>query len=691
MVSGLPRFGLGLALRQPGLRCAAARALPRHPAFVPAGGTGTSSSASAAAFSIGGSSGSRDASLRAANRCGGGAARSLGACAERSGQQQRRFSGGGGEGGSAGAGGGGPGARALSGDGMLLPSNEEDAESLPDLAAGFAPGGDPSKEAGLEELTRPPVAWEAKRCAGCGSWLQSSDESQQGYIPEEARANFSPSGRKKVRKEPMGEPVDWVPDGVKVVSNPSTKYKVRTKLLICQRCYKLQHYHRTVPTVEGGFYRMEGGRGWEHEAEIVEKVVRRMRKGSLVLMVIDILDFESSLVPELFDACRNRQFPVIFVVNKVDCLPERFKGLERVKVWVRRMSRQIRNVHVNDVILVSSLNAYGFKQLEERLRHHLEPSIPRNIYVVGRVNAGKSTFVNRFLWYVGYKHQGTVHHKRTVGGITRSPVPGTTLHFVSMALPKGFRIVDTPGIPSRCQVSNLLREGIDLYGALPRKRLQPISYVLQTGRSLIVGALVRVDQVKGAISFASAFFSADVTLHVCRTARAAELMERKGGEFMYPPHDPEDCKRLGPLVRHRVEVFGSSDRAWDDIVIAGLGWIAISGFGTKELDVWVPKGVKVFRRPSLLPQEVSKRGVTRFHERHRGRGHRINRKKQGVVRARRDKELRDALREERERLEAERAELPAELDEGTAFVDDNVSLQLPAGYTVVKDKEHLDR
>ena len=79
---------------------------------------------------------------------------------------------------------------------------------------------------------------------------------------------------------------------------------------------------------------------------------------------------------------------------------------------------------VAHVLLVSALNAYGFKQLEERLRHYLEPSDPRNIYVVGRVNSGKSTFINRFLWYVGYKHQGTVHFKRTVGGITRSPLPG---------------------------------------------------------------------------------------------------------------------------------------------------------------------------------------------------------------------------------------------------------------------------
>lgn len=538
---------------------------------------------------------------------------------------------------------------------------------------------------GADERLRGSVGGDAKRCAGCGAWLHSDDPEEHGYVPKEAREQFADSGRRKTKKEPKGVPVEWVPDGVEVLRNPSGKYRVRTRLLICQRCYRLQHYHRTIGPVQGGFYRMEGGREWEHEAEIVEKIVRRMRRHSLVLMIIDVMDFESSVVPELFDACRNRKFPVIFLVNKVDCLPLKMtpgsKGLENVKLWVRRMSRQIRNVHVNDVILISAANAYGFNQLEERLRHHLEPNDPRNIYVVGRVNAGKSTFVNRFLWYVGFKHQGTVFHSRAVGGVTRSPVPGTTLHFVSFGLPKGFRLVDTPGIPSRCQISGLLAEGIDLYSALPRKRLQPISYALHAGRSLLVGALARVDQVKGAFSFVTCFFSNEVTLHVCHTNRAEGLLERKKGDFFYPPHYREECDRIGPLVRHRVEVFGSSDRAWDDVVLAGLGWIAVSGFGTKELDVWVPRGVKVFRRPSILPREVKNHGVKTFYPKMRARGPRISRKKRGAVQARRDKELRDALRAEKAREEAERAET-VEVPEGAAFVEEG--LELPPGYEAVQ-------
>lgn len=41
--------------------------------------------------------------------------------------------------------------------------------------------------------------------------------------------------------------------------------------------------------------------------------------------------------------------------------------------------------------------------------------------------------------------------KRAVGGATRSPLPGTTLDLIPFGLPKGFKLIDTPGIPSQHQ------------------------------------------------------------------------------------------------------------------------------------------------------------------------------------------------------------------------------------------------
>lgn len=87
----------------------------------------------------------------------------------------------------------------------------------------------------------------------------------------------------------------------------------------------------------------------------------------------------------------------------------------------------------------------------------------------------------------------------------------------------------------------------------------------------------------------------------------------KGVVRLGPPFDwASDFPRI-QWSRHRVEVFASSPaRAYDDVSIAGLGFFSVAGGGSsggggggrRLLEVVVPKGVKVFRRPALLPTMI---------------------------------------------------------------------------------------
>eukprot|EP00439_Symbiodinium_sp_Y106_P060476 s1975_g8.t4 len=172
--------------------------------------------------------------------------------------------------------------RSASSSGAWPSQSEEQSQEVEAKLPAGAVVGDVTKEAGMEELLRQSRGGGGglrihKRCHGCGAWLHSNDPEEHGYVPEEAREKFSLTGRRKVRATPKGVAVDVLPQGVEVMRDTSVKYKDRTRMLVCQRCYRLQHYHRMDTRVKGGFYRMEGGRDWEHEAEIVEKIVRRMR------------------------------------------------------------------------------------------------------------------------------------------------------------------------------------------------------------------------------------------------------------------------------------------------------------------------------------------------------------------------------------------------------------------------------
>mmetsp|Transcript_114136 Transcript_114136/g.261955 ORF Transcript_114136/g.261955 Transcript_114136/m.261955 type:complete len:620 (+) Transcript_114136:15-1874(+) len=499
-----------------------------------------------------------------------------------------------------------------------------------------------------------------QHCEGCGAKFQSRDANFPGYVPRGAQEYFSVGNVKKVIKKPHGVPVDSVPEGVPVQAlKDFAAFKPRSVRMICRRCYRLQHYHKLDHKVEQKFYKLEEGQLYTEPDQVVSKVAQRIRKESLVLMVVDVLDFESSVVPELFMACRQKLLQVIFLINKIDLLPQGVQ-MERIKLWSRRMSRHMKNVQLQDVCLISSQTGEGFHKLEERMSHFMDAREPKWIYVLGRVNSGKSTFVNKFLHHIGFKNGGHVNHRTKVGGVTRSPIPGTTLNFVSFPLPKQFRLIDTPGIPSKTQITALLKRDEDLFDVLPQKRIQPLTHAMKEGGSMLLGAMARFDLVHGDWCYATVHMSHRVTVHIIKTVKAKDFMERKACTFLYPPHHPEDFDAMPPLVRHRVEVFGSHNRSWDDIVISGLGWVSLTGVGTKVFDVWVPKGVKVFRRPAIMPYEVMSKGVKPFHFRARARSQKVHKKKRKMVDEMRDKEKRNILRAELAQAEEDRLNAPSE-------------------------------
>ena len=478
-------------------------------------------------------------------------------------------------------------------------------------------------------------------CKGCGALVQSRDHTKAGYVPEAAWQSFN-NGWKKRASAPAGVAVHSVPDAVEVAKANETKYRHKAVMLYCQRCFRLQNYRDVPPLSNPVLFGRTHPDAFSHPDEIVEHLVKSMKKESVVLKIVDILDFESSLVPELYEALSRRSIPVITVLNKIDCLPLERRNWKGIIGWSERVSKVLRSAVGNDgkkdVVLVSSTNELGFDSLETRLSQYMSSTSPKTIYVVGRVNSGKSTFVTRFLRYIGFKHMGCVHYKRGVGGITRSPIPSTTLDFVKFALPKGCEIVDTPGVTTPFRITSHLSIPKDFIDVSPGQRLQPVTYAVKEDRSLLLGAMCRIEVASGASALMTCFISPKVTVHICNSANVTDFMKRKAGTFLYPPHitNPEDDTHTivqQDWVKHKVQVYCGPSVSHDDIVVAGLGWIAVYGQGHKEIDVWVPKGVKVFRRPSMIPKFIQATGANTFHFRNRARSLRVNKQKKELIRS----------------------------------------------------------
>ncbi|KJP88449.1 hypothetical protein AK88_01901 [Plasmodium fragile] len=365
--------------------------------------------------------------------------------------------------------------------------------------------------------------------------------------------------------------------------------------------------------------------------EVMNNLIKKMKRKSLVLYLIDITNIENTILPELYIACKNKDINIIWLVNKVDCLPKS-TNLEIVKIWFRNLVRQIKNAHINDLIFISALNFYNLNMLEERMKYYVDLEKGTDIYIVGCVNVGKSSFVNSFLKYINYKHLGDIYSKRKKGGVTTSNIPYTTLNYNTFQLKKNIKIIDTIGIPTKYQYSSILYKDIDLNSICINKKIQAFTYKLKENSSIILGSLCYINLLYGSFALVTFYISNKVTIHMCRSEKVEDLLEKKKCSFLYPPHVKSDFDLLKPFVKHTVKVFGKDLESVDDIVISDLCWFSVSGRGVKVFEIYAPKNVKIYRRPSMITDAVKHTQVDVFkYKSYRGRTAKVLRKKKKLI------------------------------------------------------------
>jgi 30S ribosome assembly GTPase len=186
---------------------------------------------------------------------------------------------------------------------------------------------------------------------------------------------------------------------------------------VCDRCHRLINYQEapataTVPTM----------------AAVRAQLSPLSRERCLLVVLVDLFDFEGSFVPYLSKVTGVK--PAIVVGNKVDLLPlaHNEPARRRVRAWLRRrVSEEAEGglEYVRRVHLVSSKSGEGVKAVVDDI---LALANGMNVYVVGTTNVGKSSFLNHV--------RGLLQDRRVgVRAITTSPIPGTTLDFIPMALP----------------------------------------------------------------------------------------------------------------------------------------------------------------------------------------------------------------------------------------------------------------
>ena len=336
--------------------------------------------------------------------------------------------------------------------------------------------------------------------------------------------------------------------------------------LICKRCFRIKNYNEVIPIQM-------------NEDDFLEILNSIGRTNSFVVQLVDLFDLDGTLISGLPRFIGKN--PFILLANKIDLFPKSINPT-RIKNWLKRYVNE-NGLYPEEIFLISAEKNIGLADVIDYLETERGK---RDIFVVGATNVGKSSFINQVIRRYSDSEEAFE--------LTTSRYPGTTLNIVKIPLADGHDLIDTPGIVNRKRFSEWV-DPTTLKAISPSKTVKPKVYQLIGEQTLFLGGLARIDQVNKARNNFVCYIANDIHIHRTKLENAEEIYQKHLGELLQPPTE-EEAKKLPPLTKHSFRYSGKKKM---DVVISGLGWIAVDGEAT-TIDVYVPKGIGVHLRDALI-------------------------------------------------------------------------------------------
>lgn len=349
----------------------------------------------------------------------------------------------------------------------------------------------------------------SKRCIGCGAFLQNQYPEQPGFTPKEGST-------------------------------------------FCQRCFRLTHYDDLQFSMKTGI----------DQDEVLKKI---HEMDALVLWVVDLFDFEASLLEGMNRHLFNKQ--IIVVGTKRDLLPDTV-GNEKLARFVFGRCKDL-GIEIQGLVVTGK----NIEEGKEEVLKAMQLAQGKDIVVVGMANAGKSTLLNSLM---------------SEPSLTSSRYPGTTLDFNPLSI-HGHTVYDTPGLMPRNSLLLHLKEK-DLKLVLPAKSVKPVVFQIRGDQSFALAGLARFDIIN-ATRVSAVFYSSNMlSIHRGKIEKADQLWQQHRGTLLSPcVEESEGWTMTSFQPLHEKQ----------DFVIPGVGWLSLSG-EMDEVRVGHHPAIEVIQRKAMI-------------------------------------------------------------------------------------------
>ena len=306
----------------------------------------------------------------------------------------------------------------------------------------------------------------------------------------------------------------------------------------CERCFKIINYGEFKNVISDNNKYLQ--------------IYKNINKtDDLVLYLVDIFNINNSI--DLINKYIDNN--IILVITKYDVIPKSFK-IKKIKENILKQFQF--NKNIIDVVFVSSKTGFNIDLLHKKINQN---KTNENVYIVGNTNSGKSTLINCFI--KKYSHEDIV--------ITTSILPSTTININKIIIDNNLTLIDTPGFIEKDNISSFIDNKL-LKKVMPNKEIKPITYQLNSGMSLLIDNLLRIEYVKGEKNSFTFYISNDIIV-----SRINTMTNQRGKN----------------MKKNTIHVLPN-----EDVLVNGLCFIKI----TKEaiIDIYTYQGIGIYKRKSLI-------------------------------------------------------------------------------------------
>ena len=310
----------------------------------------------------------------------------------------------------------------------------------------------------------------------------------------------------------------------------------------CQRCFRLTHYG------DDKLLKLKNVTNKE-----VLNIYDKYQDELFVLIVeaFDALVFNSDYLLDIF-----KDKKLILVINKIDLLPRNISEDKIERLFTSILSKT-NNTNIK-ACLMTYKNDSSFKDLFYETLDELKE---RKVVFAGRVNAGKSSLINKLCGN---------------NDLTISTYPGTTLVENEISLDK-YTFIDTPGLnDEESFVSHLSSEKIKQLITL--KTIKAKTYQAYSNQSYLIEGLMCLDCETNKTVSLTFYINNELEVHRTKMHNANDYLLN---------HEAEFSLKLLPFKDNKLKINKSAC-----LYLKGLGYIKI--VGDVNINIRLNKSIKVY-------------------------------------------------------------------------------------------------